>query len=183
MITNFGDYSVKNVKTFRGRDGDGYNANLYRGKKKIAFIIDEGNGGEIHIDWMPDQTPHDTNNEKWKIWRELKNAEIHLLETHMANLPLCENSIDHSSYPVDAFIFIEDCVNKFYMDKDIKKMKKMCLTKTLFRHSNNRRGEYITRDAEYDSRIKAELKNRYGNDIEIFNEVLERNEIPSVFVV
>jgi len=43
------DYSVKKVIEFEGMDGSGYNATLYRGSKKIAFIIDEGNGGELIV--------------------------------------------------------------------------------------------------------------------------------------
>ena len=36
---DFGDYSVKNIKSFIGMEGYGFNANLYRGKKKIAFLF------------------------------------------------------------------------------------------------------------------------------------------------
>lgn len=46
------DYTLKGVKTFRGRDGYGLNATLCRGKKKVAFIMDAGNGGMIDIDWV-----------------------------------------------------------------------------------------------------------------------------------
>lgn len=43
-------YSVKGVKTFRGHEGIGYNASLYKGKKKIAFVIDDASGGDSHIE-------------------------------------------------------------------------------------------------------------------------------------
>ena len=45
------DHSLKAVKTFMGREGYGLNANLYRGKKKVATILDDANGGEMDINW------------------------------------------------------------------------------------------------------------------------------------
>ena len=44
-------YSVKGFKEHRGTEGYGYNATLYRDGKKIAFVIDEGNGGEVIFEW------------------------------------------------------------------------------------------------------------------------------------
>ncbi len=40
---------LKNIKTFQGRDGYGLNANLYLNGEKIAFVLDEGNGGEMRL--------------------------------------------------------------------------------------------------------------------------------------
>lgn len=45
------EYSVSKVKTFRGREGYGFNAELQRGGKPIAFVIDEANGGMYHFEW------------------------------------------------------------------------------------------------------------------------------------
>lgn len=38
-------YSVKNVQTFEGRAGRGFSCSLYKGKKKIANVCNEANGG------------------------------------------------------------------------------------------------------------------------------------------
>lgn len=40
---------LKAVKTFIGSDGYGLNANLYYKGKKVAFVLDEGNGGELMV--------------------------------------------------------------------------------------------------------------------------------------
>ena len=40
-------YTVKGVKSFRGMEGYGFNATLYNGSKRIAFVIDEGRGGGL----------------------------------------------------------------------------------------------------------------------------------------
>src|ERR1043166_4185201 len=45
-------YEVAAIKTFRGMDGQGLNAILLRDHKKIAELLDEGCGGEMHFDWL-----------------------------------------------------------------------------------------------------------------------------------
>lgn len=45
-------YTLNGIKTFRGRNGFGLNANLLWEGTKVARILDEGNGGEMRIDWL-----------------------------------------------------------------------------------------------------------------------------------
>jgi len=45
------EYAVSKVKTFRGREGYGFNAELLRDGSPIAFVIDEANGGVYHFEW------------------------------------------------------------------------------------------------------------------------------------
>ncbi len=52
MENKLSDYSVKSVKTFDGMEETGFNANLYRGSKKIASVIDSGDGGETNVRWL-----------------------------------------------------------------------------------------------------------------------------------
>ena len=44
-------YLLKSVKFFRGMEGHGYNANLYHGKRKVAFAYDDARGGCVYIEW------------------------------------------------------------------------------------------------------------------------------------
>ena len=46
------NYEIKGLKTFMGMEGYGVNASLYYKGKKIAFIIDDGNGGCLNIDYL-----------------------------------------------------------------------------------------------------------------------------------
>ena len=50
-IINNSKFSIKAIKTFVGREGYGINANLYYNNKKVAFLLDSGNGGCLDIDW------------------------------------------------------------------------------------------------------------------------------------
>ncbi|GAH34833.1 unnamed protein product, partial [marine sediment metagenome] len=45
-------YTIKNIKTFRGHDGQGYNATLYRDGKRIAVLIEFASGGPLDIEWL-----------------------------------------------------------------------------------------------------------------------------------
>jgi hypothetical protein len=44
-------YSVKNVKSFTGMEGYGFNCDLFHHNVKIASVIDSGNGGMFNIRW------------------------------------------------------------------------------------------------------------------------------------
>lgn len=46
-----GPYSLKSLKTFPGREGDGFDAKLVRDGKVVAHVHDDGNGGMIFFDW------------------------------------------------------------------------------------------------------------------------------------
>jgi hypothetical protein len=43
--------TLKNVKSFRGSEGYGFNASLYLNGKKVAFVMDEGCGGCYRYEW------------------------------------------------------------------------------------------------------------------------------------
>ena len=160
-IEDFGAYSVKNVKSFMGREGYGYNATLYRGKNKIAFLIDSANGGEVSIEFIN------------------KDNEKELLEKHLKTLLQVDSEIGKLN--VDAGWFVTACVEKWENERDLRKMKRQCQTKTLFRTSNSTDGRYNIIPSVYDEKMKKHLYKTYGDDIEIFNEVIKQNKIPSVF--
>lgn len=44
-------YTVKGVKSFRGNEGYGFNATLYKDGKAIAFVYDDANGGCYSYEW------------------------------------------------------------------------------------------------------------------------------------
>ena len=45
-------YTLTSIKTFRGTDGYGLNANLCCDGVKVAYVIDEGNGGCVNYEWL-----------------------------------------------------------------------------------------------------------------------------------
>ena len=49
-------YHVEEVESFTGRQGYGFSAVLYRDGKRVARVIDEGNGGPILFYWCDNRT-------------------------------------------------------------------------------------------------------------------------------
>ena len=166
--TNFGEYSVKNIKSFQGREGYGFNCNLYRGKKKIAFCYDDASGGEVRIDWL---TGGYNGGEEGRLLRE-----------HLASLPPVESEFDpNRPLRIDEGWFITDCVSQWERDRDLRKMRKQCQTKTLFRLRGQGRGQYHILNVPCNEQTRNYLRQRHGEDVtEIFNDVLAEGNVPSV---
>lgn len=57
---SIGGYTLQNVQKTKGRNGEGYEADLYYGKTKIAFLEDRADGGMIRVDFF-------TKDEKYKV--------------------------------------------------------------------------------------------------------------------
>lgn len=60
-------YSVKGVKTYRGMEGEGFNASLYRNGKRVALVIDDATGGPLMFEWL-DHKPMDPR----YVWIEVE---------------------------------------------------------------------------------------------------------------
>lgn len=97
-------YTVKNVKFFNSRNGYGFNATLYRDGKKIANVIEEGNGGQLRL-------------------LEFAQAEADILKAYCATLP----KMEFAGKVLDTSIgmFVESLV----LDADLLKKLKAKLRK------------------------------------------------------
>lgn len=96
-------YTVKGVKNFRGNEGYGFNATLYRDGKAIAFVIDDANGGCYSYEWKD-------------------KAEEAILDAYVKTLPTRhEYGMDLT---VDADWFVSDLVDDFNLEKDAAKLTK-----------------------------------------------------------
>ena len=162
-VKNFGDYAVKSVKSFHGRDGKGFNANLFRGSKKVAALIDSGNGGIVSIHWMAQG-----------------DTEEGLLDAHIKTLDPVDYEGCENPLVIDAGWFVTDCVTQWERERDIRKMKKQCQTKTLYRTSDQKKGEYYIMNTPFDTALLFKLYTEYPKGVEVFNEVFEAGGIPSV---
>lgn len=166
-VTNFGDYSVKKIVQFKGMEGTGFNCDLYRGTKKIAFCRDNGNGGEVTIGRWSDKT------------------EEVLLLNHVASLlpiPFDYGNGVKKDLKIDEGWFVSDLVARHVIEKEIKKLKKKCEMATLYRVPMiHRASEYAEWPVEYSDKVRASIVAKYP-DAEIFNDVLESGQIPSVLL-
>lgn len=162
---DFKNYTVKNVKIFNGMDGQGFNAILYNGTKKIAEVINNGSGGETRFHFYPD-----TRNEE------------NILREHCKSLPKEKllDSVD-KLYDVSIDWFMDNLINEYYRQKDIKKMEKLCQTKTLYSLKGEKKGKYYIIPKIFNEGMKILLTQKYGNNLaEIINETLNDNKIPEI---
>lgn len=100
-------YSVKGVKFFRGNEGYGFNATLYRDGKAIAFVYDDATGGMLGWEWRKDV--------------DVK-AEEALLKAHVAALPPISGC--GVSIPVDVDLYVDGLVQDAQLLKDAQKFIK-----------------------------------------------------------
>ena len=95
-------YSVKNVKTFTGREGYGYNCSLYKDGKNIGMVLDTADGGEIDL--------------------QLNSRELeHELRDYVNTLPSVK--FDGMEIPQSPDMFIGNLVDEFL---DNKKLRSLC---------------------------------------------------------
>lgn len=147
-------YSVRNVKTFRGMEGEGFNATLYREGRRIAFVIDDASGGDIQIQW--------TN-------RCTRDVEEKPLLDFLKTLP--KEKWEDQEYDVTPDVFIATLVDQSQIEK---RLKQLFEKKTLFRlrEDSTEDDNWRVIERPFSPAIKSALFKKYGNRLgQILNEV------------
>lgn len=103
-------YHVKNLKIFRGMEGQGFNATLYLGKQRLGTVIDDASGGPVVFNLSPED----------------RNA----LDEYVQSLPdiTCTFNDPDTGKPAtlkpSADLFVSKLVNRTDRLKQIKKILK-----------------------------------------------------------
>lgn len=98
-------YRIKNLKTFRGVEGNGFNATLYLGQKRLGTVIDDASGGPVIF--------------------EISDADKKALDDYAQSLPdiVCPFN-DHTGKPAvlknSADLFVSHLVNQVASLKRVK---------------------------------------------------------------
>lgn len=115
------EYTVSKVKTFRGREGYGFNAELLRDGSPIAFVIDEANGGVYHFEW------HDCGQPRIQVESQRLDGSPLILkctpEESKLRLHVKGKTIRmmDKDYNVDMDMFVGILVDEFETHKRIKR--------------------------------------------------------------
>jgi hypothetical protein len=127
--------TFKNVKTFRGMEGIGLNADIYINGVKCIFVIDEANGGEYNYE------NYEYNNPK----AEQVRANIKLMDNYIASLPakICTDFGKSISIKVDRDTYINDKLLEIEEQKADKKMQKLFKTGIVFGVPNSGKYQYL----------------------------------------
>ena len=133
---------LKNLKTFMGMEGQGFNVDVWINGVKCMLAIDSANGGCF------DYQSYAYNNPK----AELVKANTKLLEDYIASLPEYPLEIDGKPYERDGEVvmmkpdmdtFIDDCINALQKAKEEKKLVKLMQTSFLFGVPNANSYQYV----------------------------------------
>lgn len=150
-------YTLKGIKTFNGREGDGYEASLYLGKKKVAWAFNGGDGGcdDYRFVSKEDEKAFSDFCEKWYQTSRAK-PEFEKLVGHTGT--------DHTHY--DRALAMELWVAEFIADREEEKLlKRLSRTKTLFRLKGDPVGEWRSCNT-VDPRAIPEIQKKHGDQIE-----------------
>ena len=146
-------YTVRNIKTFRGMEGEGFNATLCRDGKKIAFVIDDATGGDVQIQWTDAGS---------------QGAEEKRLMEFLKKLP--KEQSEGIEYSVDPGIFVATLVDETATEK---RLRRIFRKQTLFRLKEDRTDDDKWRvlKAPFSPSVKAQLVKRYGDRLaQVLNE-------------
>lgn len=157
-------YEVKAVKSFRGREGYGFNASLCRDGKRVALVDDAGNGGCFSYHWLD--------------YKEGRCAEVTVrnhagVERTRKCTPEEALFVEHVRANTDKTLEPEDMFVAALVDdyEAAKQVRRWCRTKTLFRLKGDDEGSYRTVNAKYSDRVRAFIEGKYGDKVEeIVNE-------------
>lgn len=152
------EYSVAKIKTFRGMEGDGLNAVLLRGKKKVADLLDEGRGGMMHYYWVD----HNKGGEEglFKAFVKAEKAKI------PADLKDKEGFNEHDLFDGDVWVWMQ--VDKVVNDK---RFRKACKTKTLFQVGDKIGSDQFMALKGVDLATRQYIEKQYkGQKIRILND-------------
>ena len=139
------EYTVKSVKSFVGMEGHGFNASLYRNGKKVAFVIDDANGGDYHFQWCDWKVPkveiHITTHEG-KPHTFKGTPEEKILYEIIETLPKESSEYFPDGLKVSVDTFVSKIIDKFESERWMKRNLK---SKFLFQIGDKiGSGEYQT---------------------------------------
>lgn len=167
-------YSVNGIKTFRGMEGHGFNANLLADGKKVCFIMDEGNGGCYSYEWADNKEPK-VNGQHRQISGVMMDYPMTPAEKAFNDYINAMPAYDNPWHKGEKSYHTDDCViGKFVDEAEGEKfLKGKCKKLTLFTLKGDKVGEFRTINADYKMHkmvIRQKLDAKYGRDYEIINE-------------
>jgi len=160
-------YSVKNIKSFTGREGLGFECTLYKDGKKIGTVTDTANGGEV--DFYLDKGEED------KLRAYCKTLPRTYYDDVKNTTSLTKKQFEKfwkEGREIHAGDFVTALVEKWENDKRQKaQRRRWCKRETVFRIEGDKKGNYRTISQPYDIKIKAHLMQKYkGQGLVIVNE-------------
>lgn len=125
---------LKNIKTFRGMEGIGFNLDLYINGVKCMFVINDANGGMYSYE-------HNIDSKN----PELIKTNIELLDDYINLLPPKVFDIEGEKHILryDFDMYIDEKLEEWEKQKEIKKQLKLQTTSILIGVPNDNKYSYF----------------------------------------
>ena len=133
--------TIKGLKNWQTRDGGGYQFNLYRRGKKIAFVHEDGNGGPLQIDWFDKQSEQD-------------------IKAYAKTLPKIQMEDMDLALSVTVDIFLDDLVSEYEWEKKLNRHRKQGV---LFRFLTDPEKSFRVIKTRNTEKAKEVLNRKYPN--------------------
>lgn len=137
MKTNL---KIKGLKTWATEDGGGYQFNLYLNTKKVAWVHNAGDGGEMQIDWFD------------------KNAEKAITDYVKALPPYESCGFQHQQ---TVGILMDDLVTEYEWEKKLARYRKKGI---LFRFLSDPKDSFRTLQTLDMAKAKEYLDSKHPNN-------------------
>jgi hypothetical protein len=118
--------TFKKIKTFRGMEGIGLNADMYINGVFCYFIIDSGDGGQM--DFQPNIFEKNTE----KVIEQIKLLNDYVATLPEKELPSSLTKGETFKIKVDLEVYVNDLLLELENEKHKKKMQKLMETCILF---------------------------------------------------
>lgn len=145
----FPGFEIKGLKFFRGNEGHGFNATVYKDGRKLGLVINEGNGGCFNY--------------------EMERTDQEMLESAARLFAIAEGEKVEEGM---GRRFVDGFVEAMAIAKETDgKLRRAMKNKLVFTLPGDADGDFRTLNAPYDDRSKAHVLKKYP-EARILNEVL-----------
>ena len=176
-------YKVTKVKTFKGREGEGFNADLLKDGKKVAEVINDASGGEVDFHWLDFKSPSAFVN-NW-VGYQGQPTDIRCTPEEASFYEFLRGKawdigagIGRASEMVqhDPQSYVGVLVDKFLNDK---RFRRLCKTQTLFRLTGDEEGTWHVIKIKFTPVVRARMTTRYPNLDTVMNETFATEDANS----
>lgn len=162
-------YTVRNTKSFRGREGLGFNASLVRDGKTVAFVYDDASGGDSSFEWV-DREDHSANvtvrDHKDELHTYKGSPEEAMFAAFVFAMPKTPNQYFPEGMYMSMEMYVENLVNEVESVKEVTAKAKRMLKDLIFTVEGDKEGTFRVvsiKKAGTMERARAFVKEKYPN--------------------
>lgn len=177
-------FSLSKIKSFEGRQGHGFSAEITRDGAAVASVLDEANGGMMRIDWFTGKGAARKygNPEAAKELIELARAEYAAAggdAAYEAELKSRNQWFEGAGLSkASDQDMLEQWINaEFLRIQLLKSLRRWSKNQTVFRVAGDKVGQFRMLSMPYSPAALAHLEQRFGTTLEfVFNPAKENSK-------